>query len=67
MGSHDPIACVLNDPCIHLLRVREHEVVPVLVLESIHHVLIRGGLWSEDEVWERFHGLFWGARRFLRC
>jgi hypothetical protein len=68
MASHNPIACLLGETCIHFVKVREHETIPVLVIESIHCTLSRIEQWHRlDAAWENFHGLYWQARKLLRC
>ena len=70
MASHNPIAHIVSLPCIHLLNVKEAEIIPVLTIESIHHALQNLDGYdpdSLDKMWEKFHGEYYNARKLLRC
>jgi len=66
MAHHDQIDCILGNPCIHFEDVSQRETIPIITIETIHHVLVN--LDEElDKAWEDFHPTYEETRKLLRC
>jgi len=57
MATHSPIDHIVSKPCIFFWKVTQHETIPVIVIESIHHALQNLDE-KLDQAWETFHGTY---------